>query len=128
MKRVQATIDLPEDLYLSLSGVGITRDQIVSESKKLLALKYFQTKILSLEKATELSGLSKWRFIEYLSQNNIPIIDYDDEVIYIPEAVFQEVTEASEQRSRAPEVKESERPFPIDLNLPLRCLQKGRGS
>ena len=33
MKMVQATIDLPEDLYLSLSGVGITRDQIVSESK-----------------------------------------------------------------------------------------------
>ncbi len=81
MKMVQATIDLPEDLYLSLSGVGITRDQIVSESKKLLALKYFQTKILSLGKATELSGLSKWRFIEYLSQNNIPIIDYDDDEI-----------------------------------------------
>ena len=81
MKMVQATIDLPEDLYLSLSGVGITRDQIVSDSKKLLALKYFQTKILSLGKATELSGLSKWRFIEYLSQNNIPIIDYDDDEI-----------------------------------------------
>jgi predicted HTH domain antitoxin len=73
MKMVQATIDLPEDLYLSLSGVGITRDQIVSDSKKLLALKYFQTKILSLGKATELSELSKWRFIEYLSQNNISI-------------------------------------------------------
>jgi predicted HTH domain antitoxin len=79
MKTVQATIDLPEDLYLSLSGFGITRDQIVSDSKKLLALKYFQTKILSLGKATELSGLSKWCFIEYLSQNNIPIIDYDDD-------------------------------------------------
>lgn len=79
MKVIQATIDLPEDLYLSLSSFGITRDQIVSESKKLLALKYFQTKILSLGKATELSGLSKWRFIEYLSQNHIPIIDYDDD-------------------------------------------------
>lgn len=79
MKTVQATIDLPEDLYLSLSSFGITRDQLVSESKRLLALKYFQTKILSLGKATELSGLSKWRFIEYLSQNNIPIIDYDDD-------------------------------------------------
>ena len=72
---------MSEDLYLSLAGVGITRDQIVSESKKLLALKYFQTKILSLGKATELSGLSKWRFIEYLSQNNISIINYDDDEI-----------------------------------------------
>lgn len=52
MKTVQATIDLPEDLYLSLSSFGITGDQIVSESKKLLVLKYFQTKILSLGKAT----------------------------------------------------------------------------
>ncbi len=47
------------------------------------------------------------------------------QVIYIPEAVFQEVTKAGEQRSRALEVKESERPFPIDLNLPVRCLRKG---
>ena len=27
----------------------------------------------------ELSGLSKWDFIEYLSDNNVSVIDYDDD-------------------------------------------------
>lgn len=81
MKTVQAVINLSEGLYLSLSCFGLTRERIVSESKKLLALKYFQEKLLSLGKATELSGMSRWDFIEYLSSNNVPIIDYDDDEI-----------------------------------------------
>jgi len=81
LKTVQAVIDLSEDLYLSLSFFGLTKERIVSESRKLLAMKYFQDKILSLGKAAELSGLSKWNFIEYLGNNNISVIDYDDDEI-----------------------------------------------
>ncbi|MDM8549377.1 UPF0175 family protein [Desulfobacterales bacterium HSG2] len=79
MNTVQAVIDISEDLYLSLSCFGLTREKIVSESRKLLALKYFQEKLLSVGKAAELSGLSRWDFIEYLSDNNVPVIDYDDD-------------------------------------------------
>ncbi len=81
MKTVQAVIDLSEELYLSLSCFGLTKDVIASESRKLLALKYYQEKILSLGKAAELSGLSKWDFIEYLGKNNVPVIDYNDDEI-----------------------------------------------
>ncbi len=81
MKTVQAIIDLPEELYLSLSCSGLTKDRIVSESRKLLALAYFKKKNLSLGKATELSGLPKWNFIEYLSENDVSVIDYDDDEI-----------------------------------------------
>jgi len=81
MKTIQAVISLPESLYLSLSCFGLTKERIVSESRKLLALKYFNEKLLSLGKAAELSGLSKWDFIEYLSSNNVPVIDYDDDEI-----------------------------------------------
>ncbi len=81
MKTVQAVIDISEDLYLSLSCFGLTREKIANESRKLLALKYFQEKLLSLGKATELSGLSRWDFIEYLNDNNVPVIDYDDDEI-----------------------------------------------
>lgn len=81
MKSVQAIIDIPENLYLSLSSAGLTREKIVSESKKLLALKCFREKTLSLGKAAELSGLAKWDFIEILSENGIPVIDYDDDEI-----------------------------------------------
>jgi predicted HTH domain antitoxin len=75
--KVQAVIELPEQVYLSLSSSGLTRDRIVSESRKLFALKFFRNKVLSLGKATRLSGLSKWDFIEYLSKNQVPIVDHD---------------------------------------------------
>ena len=76
MKTVQAVIDISEDLYSTLSCFGLTKEKIVGESRKLLALKYFQEKLLSLGKATELSGLSKWDFIEYLSGNDVTVVDY----------------------------------------------------
>ena len=79
MGNVQAVIDLSEELYLSLSSVGLTKDKLAQESKKLLALKFYKGKILSLGKAAELSGLSKWDFIEYLAENDIPAVDYDED-------------------------------------------------
>lgn len=81
MATIQATIDLSEELYLSLSSLGLTKDKLAQESKKLLALKFFKGKILSLGKAAELSGLSKWDFIDYLGENEVPIIDYDEEEV-----------------------------------------------
>jgi len=79
MGNVQAVIDLPEELYLSLSASGLTKEKIAGESRKLLALKYFKEKVLSLGRASELSGLSKWDFIEYLSDNGVPVVDYDQD-------------------------------------------------
>ena len=76
---VQAVIDLPEELYLSLSVSGLTKDRIASESRKLLAMKCFKEKVLSLGRSAELSGLSKWDFIDYLNENGVPIVDYDED-------------------------------------------------
>ena len=77
MGNVQAVIDLYEELYLSLSASGLTKERMASESRKLHALKYFKEKVLSLGRAAEFSGLSKWGFIEYLSDNDVPVVDYD---------------------------------------------------
>jgi len=74
---VQAIIDLSEELYLSLSSSGLTKERIASESRRLLALKCFKDKILSLGRAAKLAGLSKWDFIEFLSENGVPVLDYD---------------------------------------------------
>jgi predicted HTH domain antitoxin len=79
MGNVQAVIDLPEQLYLSLSASGLTKDKIASESRKLLALKCFRDRVLSLGRSAELSGLSKWDFIEFLSDNKVPVLDYEEE-------------------------------------------------
>jgi predicted HTH domain antitoxin len=79
MGNVQAVINLPEELYLSLSAYGLTKEKIAGESRKLFAMKCFKEKVLSLGRASELSGLSKWDFIEYLGDNGVPVVDYDQD-------------------------------------------------
>ncbi|MDY0096662.1 MAG: UPF0175 family protein [Candidatus Vecturithrix sp.] len=78
-RTIRTIIEFPEDLYLSLSAFGLTQEVLARESRKLLALKFFREKLLSFGKAAELSGLSKWGFIDYLGENGIPVIDYDDQ-------------------------------------------------
>jgi len=79
MRNVQAVIDLSEELYLSLSASGLTKEKIAGESRKLLALKCFKEKVLSLGRASEFSGLSKWDFTEYLRDNDVSVVDYDQD-------------------------------------------------
>jgi len=88
----QAIIEMAEPLYLSLSALGLTEEKIATESRKLLALKYFKDSLLSLGKAAELSGLSKWNFIEYLSDNGIPIAEYDKDEIKREIDTVEEIT------------------------------------
>ncbi len=76
---MEAVINISQELYSSLSFFGLTKEQIVSDSRKLLALKYFQAKFLSLGKAAELAGMSRSDFIEYLSDSDIPVLDYDED-------------------------------------------------
>lgn len=81
MGRVRAVIELSEALYRTLSAHGYSKERIAAESRKLLALKCFRDKVLSLGKAAELAGLSRWDFIEYLSESGVPIVDHKDEVL-----------------------------------------------
>lgn len=78
MKSVQAIIEVPEDIYEDLSVRGFSKTVISEESRKLLALKYYRDKILTLGKAARFAGLSKWNFIEFLSENGVPVVAYDD--------------------------------------------------
>jgi predicted HTH domain antitoxin len=76
---VKAVIDLPKDLYQTLSSHGLSKEMISRETKKLLALKCYRDKILSLGKSSELSGLPMWEFIEFLGENNVAVVDYSEE-------------------------------------------------
>ncbi len=76
---VQAIIDLPDHLYRTLSAHGLSKEVISREARKLMALKCYKERILSLGKSAEFSGLSLWDFIELLGKNDVPVVDYDDE-------------------------------------------------
>lgn len=75
--KVHAIIDLPDDLYRSLSAFGLTKEKIAAESRKLLAVKLFKEKLLSFGKAAALSGLNKWEFVDLLGESGVSVIDYD---------------------------------------------------
>ncbi|VAW37665.1 hypothetical protein MNBD_CHLOROFLEXI01-2631 [hydrothermal vent metagenome] len=72
---------IPRDVYLTLRAQGVLQEQMVEESGRLLALHFFRKHILSLGQAARLSGMDYWSFTEFLSANNVPIIDLDDEEI-----------------------------------------------
>jgi len=42
-------------------------------------LKCFRERVLSPGRSAELTGLSKWDFIEFLSDNNVPVLDFEEE-------------------------------------------------
>ena len=76
---VQTIIDLPDHLYRTLSAHGLSKEVISREAKKLLALKCYKERILSLGKSAELSGVSLWDFIEFLGENHVAVVDFDNE-------------------------------------------------
>ena len=83
IEMINAVIELPDELYHILASHGLSKEIISIESKKLLALKCYKDKILSLGKSAELSGLPMWDFIEFLSKNDVAVIDYDEELLDI---------------------------------------------
>ena len=76
---VQAIIELPDHLYRTLSAHGLSKEVISREARKLMAFECYKKRILSLGKSAEFSGLPLWDFIEFLGENGVAVVDYDDE-------------------------------------------------
>jgi predicted HTH domain antitoxin len=45
----------------------------------LLGLHFFQDRILSLGKSARLAGMNLWEFLDFLAENDTPVINYSDE-------------------------------------------------
>lgn len=74
---------VPEDVYLTLQASGFHRETLQEELRRLLALRFYQQRTLSLGKAARLAGMSRWQFIDFLSENQVPVIDLnDDELVH----------------------------------------------
>ncbi len=70
---------IPDDVYLALQAQGLHRSDLARESQRLLALHFFQNHTLSLGKAAKLANMNLWEFTAYLSDNNVPVVDLDDD-------------------------------------------------
>ena len=75
------TLDVPNELSTPLSISGYNQEKLTEETKRLLAISLFERNILSLGQAAKLAEQHLWDFIRLLSQQDIPIAEYDDEEI-----------------------------------------------
>ena len=70
---------VPKDVYMTLRAHGLHRQTLAEQCKRLLALYFYQEHLLSLGKAAALAGMGRWQFIDFLAENNVPVIDFSDE-------------------------------------------------
>jgi predicted HTH domain antitoxin len=70
---------LPEDIFRTLQSSGIFKEALSEQARKLLAMHLYQDRVLSLGKSARLAGMNLWEFIELISENKIPVMDYSEE-------------------------------------------------
>jgi predicted HTH domain antitoxin len=68
-------VEIPEAVYL---GIKIPKEEFANEIKKMVALELYRRGSLSLGKACELAGITRWEFFELNEKAQIPI-QYDEE-------------------------------------------------
>jgi predicted HTH domain antitoxin len=71
--------EFPEDILNTLQARGLFKDALAEETRRLLALRFYRERVLSLGTSARLAGLSRWEFLELLSENGIPVLDYSRE-------------------------------------------------
>lgn len=64
------TIDLPSDILLAMNA---TEAELKQNIKTSLAIRLYRLEKLTLGKAAQLAGLSRFEFETLLSENEIPI-------------------------------------------------------
>jgi len=70
---------VPEDVYTMLRAHGLERKMLAERSKRLLAMEFYRQRLLSLGRAARLANMNRWDFIEFLSRNDVPVIDFNEE-------------------------------------------------
>ena len=77
MMKERIEIEIPRDIIFAISEPHET-EKVRNKLKLALAILLFQEKTISIGKATELSGLSRVKFINILNNLNIPVYEYGE--------------------------------------------------
>ena len=76
MQSCTMTIDVPYNVFINL------RKSLTEAAQDILrqaAIRYYKTRVLSLGKAAELAGMTRFEFIDYLRFNQETIFDYTED-------------------------------------------------
>ncbi len=72
----EVKIRIPHEVLLNLRK---SRGEVAEDIRRQAAIRYYKTRVLSLGKAADLAGMSRFEFIDYLRFNDEPVFDYTDE-------------------------------------------------
>ncbi|MCL2704377.1 MAG: UPF0175 family protein [Defluviitaleaceae bacterium] len=67
-------ISIPENIVLSTRQ---STKEFEKEAKRAIALKFYKDEKLSLGQAAELAGFTKYEFIRYLGDHQIPVFRFE---------------------------------------------------
>ena len=76
-KTERVEIELPRDIIFAMRGLQ-KPEEVKKKLKIALAIFLFQERAISLGKATELTKISRVRFIEVLKEHGIPAYEYGE--------------------------------------------------
>jgi predicted HTH domain antitoxin len=76
-KTERIEIDLPQDIIFAMRGFE-KPEEIKKKLKIALAIFLFKERSISLGKATELTEMSRVRFVEVLKKHGIPAYEYNE--------------------------------------------------
>lgn len=74
MKTIQIALDIPADLLIALNE---SEEELKNHFKITIAVGLFKEGKLTIGKAAQLSGLSRFEFEKELDKNNIPLSKLD---------------------------------------------------
>ena len=83
---------IPEDIFKTLQARGLYKAVLAERSRQLLATRFYQERVLSLGKAARMAGMGRWDFIEFLSENQIPVLDYSEEELAAEFAAVEQLS------------------------------------
>ena len=76
MQPYTMTIQIPYEVFIHLRK---SRAEAAHDITCQAAIRYYKTRLLSLGKAAELAGMTRFEFIDYLRFNHEPIFEYTDD-------------------------------------------------
>lgn len=84
---------IPTDVYMTLQAKGLFRKTLADKAQRLLALRLYEERFLSLGKAARLAGMSYWNFLDFLGENGVAVINFGDEELAAEIAAVEQLRE-----------------------------------
>ena len=90
MNTVKIALELPKDIYLALQSAGLNRADLELRATRDFAVQLFADGRLSLGKAAQLAGMTRYTFWNYLVEKNVPAFQYTEEDFENDQAMIQD--------------------------------------